>query len=74
MLCMAAVGMGGPRRMRAYIDPSPSEVEALTLEVVKLAVELGIDTKAEDQEGRTAADAARYEAVVEYLVTNRNRR
>ena len=42
--------------MRAYIDPSPSEVEALTLEAVKLAVELGIDTKAEDQEGRTAAD------------------
>ncbi|MEC9354627.1 MAG: ankyrin repeat domain-containing protein [Gemmatimonadota bacterium] len=71
---MAAVGMGGPRRMRAYIDPSPSEVEALTFEAVKLAVELGIDTKAEDQEGWTAADAARYESVVEYLVTNRSRR
>jgi hypothetical protein len=71
---MAAVGMGGPRRMRAFIEPNPSEVEALTLEAVKLAVELGVDTKAVDQEGRTAADAARYESVVEYLTTNRSRR
>ena len=71
---MAAVGMGGPRRMGAFIDPNPSEVEALTLEAVKLAVELGIDTKAVDQEGRTAADEARYESVVEYLTTNRSRR
>jgi ankyrin repeat protein len=71
---MAAVGMGGPRGMRAFIEPNPSEVEALTLEAVKLAVELGVDTKAVDQEGRTAADAARYESVVEYLTTNRSRR
>ena len=60
--------------MGAFIDPNPSEVEALTLEAVKLAVELGIDTKAVDQEGRTAADEARYESVVEYLTTNRSRR
>ena len=71
---MAAVGMGGPRRMRAFIEPNPSEVEALTLEAVKLAVELGVDTKAVDHEGRTAADASRYESVVEYLTTNRSRR
>lgn len=70
---MAAVGMGGPRGMRAFVDPNPSEIEALTLEAVKLAVELGIDIKAVDQEGRTAADAARYESVVEYLSTNGSR-
>ena len=59
--------------MRAFVDPNPSEIETLTLEAVKLAVELGIDIRAVDQEGRTAADAARYESVVEYLSTNDSR-
>ena len=64
---MAAVGMGGPRSMRAFVDPDRAELGALTLEAVKLAVELGVDVHAVDLEGRTAAEAARYDSVVEFL-------
>jgi len=64
---MAAVGMGGPRSMRAFIDPDRAERGALTLEAVKLAVELGVDLHAVDLEGRTAAQAARNDSVVEFL-------
>ena len=38
---MAAVGMGGPRRLGAYVNPDRGQLEALTLEAVKLAVDLG---------------------------------
>lgn len=71
---MAAVGMGGPRRMRAYWDLEPSELEALTLEAVTLAVELGVDVQAVDLEGRTAADVARYDSVVSFLTEEGTRR
>ena len=66
---MAAVGMGGSRRMRAFVSVDPADLEALSLEAVELAVELGVDVDAVDEEGRTAADAARYDSVKEYLST-----
>ncbi len=67
---MAATGMGG-RRLRAWVEPDRGEREALTLEAVKLATELGVDVNAADTDGRTALDAAtalRYETVVTFLV------
>ena len=64
---MAAVGMGGSRRMRAFVSPDPADLEALSLEAVRLAVALGVDVDAVDEEGRTAADAARYDSVVDFL-------
>ena len=48
-----------------------SEREALTLEAVKMAVELGVDVNAADTDGRTALDAAKafkYETVINFLV------
>ena len=65
---MAATGMGGGT---AWVQPSPAEREALTLETVKLAVELGIDVNAASTDGRTALDGARalqYATVVKFLV------
>ena len=46
------------------------EREALMLETVKLAVELGVDINAANTDGRTAFDAARlgYESVFKFLV------
>jgi ankyrin len=64
---MAATGMGGGR---AWVQPARSEREALTLEAVKLAAELGVDVNAANTDGRTALDAARtlkYETVVKFL-------
>jgi ankyrin repeat protein len=66
---MAAVGMGG--RAIAWVDPARDQREALTLEAVKLAVELGVDINAANADGRTALDAAKtlkYASVVEFLV------
>jgi ankyrin repeat protein len=65
---MASVGMGGGT---AWVEPPRREREALTLEAVKLAVELGVDMNAANTDGRTALDAARalrYESVVKFLV------
>jgi len=65
---MAAAGMGGGT---AWVQPDSSEHEALTLEAVKLAVELGVDVNAADINGRTALDAAKarkYDTVVKFLV------
>ena len=67
---MAAVGMGG-RRLRAWVPPDRSQLDALTLEAVKLAVELGVDVNATDTDGRTALDGATalgHERVVQFLV------
>ena len=64
---MAATGMGGGA---AWIPVPRAEREALTLETVKLAVELGVDVNAANTDGRNALDAARtlrYETVVKYL-------
>jgi ankyrin repeat protein len=66
---MAATGMGGGGT--AWVQPDRSEREELTLETVKLAVELGVDVNAANVDGRTALDAARtlkLESVVKFLV------
>jgi uncharacterized protein len=65
---MAATGMGGGT---AWVQPARTEREALTLETVKLAIELGVDVNAANTDGRTALDAAqalKYESVVNLLV------
>jgi ankyrin repeat protein len=67
---MAAVGMG---RGTAWVEPDSAELESLTLEAVKAAVELGVDVNAKSGSGRTALDAARgvkYESVVQFLIEN----
>ena len=51
---MAALRMGRGRRS-GFVRPNPSEREALVLEAVQLAVELGVDPNTADVEGRTAA-------------------
>lgn len=64
---MAATGMGGGQ---AWVQPDRSEREALTLETVKLAAELGVDVNVANTDGRTALDAARtlkYDTVVKFL-------
>ena len=51
-------------------SPGPGERETLTLEAVKLAIELGVDVNAANTDGRTALDAAEvlgYDAVVDLL-------
>jgi ankyrin repeat protein len=53
---MAAVGVGGGR---AWIQPDRDRREALMLETVKLALDLGVDMNAANTDGRTALDAAR---------------
>ena len=65
---MAATGMGGGM---AWIQPDRAQREALTLEAVTLAAELGVDVNAANTDGRTALDAAtslRYETVVKFLI------
>jgi ankyrin repeat protein len=64
---LAALGMGGGT---AWVPIDRAEREALTLETVKLAVELGVDINAANTDGRTALDAAkalRYNSVVKFL-------
>ena len=65
---MAAAGMGGGM---AWVQPARGEREALALEAVTLAAELGVDLNAANTDGRTALDAAtalKYETVVTFLV------
>ena len=65
---MAATGMGGGS---PWVPVDSGAREALTLEAVKLAIELGIDVNAANADGRTALDAAKalkYDGVVKFLV------
>jgi uncharacterized protein len=65
---MAAVGMGGGE---AWMEMERSEREALMLDAVRLAAELGIDVNAANTDGRTALDAAKaakYDRIVAFLV------
>jgi ankyrin repeat protein len=64
---MAAVGM---LRASPWVEVEKFDKEALTLETVKLAVELGADLNLVNTDGRTALDAAkalRFESVVKFL-------
>ena len=54
----------------AWVPADRSQREALALETVTLALELGIDVNAANVDGRTALDAARalkYERVAAFL-------
>jgi ankyrin repeat protein len=65
---MAAVGM---LRVIPWVEAERLDRETLTLESVKLAVELGADLNLINTDGRTALDAAkalRYQSVVDFLV------
>lgn len=65
---MAASGMGGGGS--PWVEVDRSKREALALEAVKLAVELGVDVNAVNTDGRTALDAARtsrFNSVVAFL-------
>jgi ankyrin repeat protein len=67
---MAAIGIGGGR---AWVQPDRNQHEALILESVKLAIELGVDVNAVNTDGRTALDVARaftLAQVVNLLVEN----
>jgi uncharacterized protein len=64
---MAATGI---IRVKPWVEADPKEREALTLETVKLAVELGSDLNTANTDGRTALDGAKalkYDSVVSYL-------
>ena len=64
----AALGIGGGR---AWVRPAAGEREAVILESVKLAFELGVDVNAVNTDGRTALDVARrftLESVAKFLV------
>ena len=64
---MAATGMGGGE---AWETLGRGRREALTLEAVQLALELGVDINAANTDGRTALDGARllkFESVVKFL-------
>ncbi len=66
---MAAVGM---LRVTPWVEAEKLDREALTLESVKIAVELGADVNLVNTDGRTALDAAkalRYQSVVDFLVS-----
>jgi len=65
---MAATGI---IRVKPWVEIEPREREALTLETVKLAVELGCDLNTANTDGRTALDGAKalkYDSVVNFLV------
>jgi uncharacterized protein len=65
---MAATGV---IRVAPWVEIPAAERQDLTLESVKLLVDLGVDLNIANTDGRTALDAARalrYESVVNYLV------
>jgi ankyrin repeat protein len=71
---LAALGaLGGIAGGRPWVQIDRSERPALTLETVKLAIELGVDVNAANTDGRTALDLAKaqkLESVVKLLEAN----
>jgi ankyrin repeat protein len=66
-ILMAAVGMGGGA---AWVEQTRAEREPFVLACVKMAVDLGIDVNAANNDGRTALDAAntlKYQSVIQFL-------
>jgi ankyrin repeat protein len=66
-LLMAALGMGGGG---PWLPVERREREKLTLETVKVAIELGVDVNVVNDDGRSALDAAKaldYETVIKFL-------
>jgi uncharacterized protein len=64
---MAALGV---LRVSGWVEAPRNEREMLTLDTVKLVVDLGVDLNVANTDGGTALDAAkalRYESVVNYL-------
>jgi ankyrin repeat protein len=61
---MAALGIGGGR---AWVLPDRAQLEALVLESVKLAIELGVDVNAVNTDGRTALDIARASKIESFV-------
>lgn len=64
---MAAAGIGGPRNLGGYVDPDRSVREMLSLEAVKVALELGVPVGAVDHEGWTATERSPFPSVRTYL-------
>jgi ankyrin repeat protein len=65
---LAALGIGGGR---AWVLPDRAQLEALILETVKLAIDLGVDVNAVNTDGRTALDVARaskLESIAKFLI------
>ena len=65
---MAALGMGGGGN--PWVPIERAQKEALTVESVKLLLDLGVDVNLANTDGRTALDAARqlrYEPVIKML-------
>jgi ankyrin repeat protein len=61
---MAAAGMSAGS---GFLRPHPDEAEALAIEAIELAVELGIDVNVANAHGRTALDT-KYESVIRGLM------
>lgn len=65
---MAAAGMGGGE---AWFQPERGQREAVMLEAITVAAQLGVDVNAANTDGRTALDAAKaqkYDTVVRFLL------
>ena len=66
---MAAVGM---LRTSPWVELERADREALTLDTVKIAVEMGADVNLANTDGRTALDAAKglkFQSVVDFLTS-----
>ena len=63
---MAALGIGGGR---PWVRPDRDQLEALMLETVRLAIDLGVDINAANTDGRTAYDVAKlgYQSVFKFI-------
>ena len=66
LMAAAGLGLGDP-----WVDVPKPKREALALEAVTLAIELGVDVNAKSEDGKTVLDGAnalKYASVVKFLV------